>query len=390
MGNDTSNMLKLALFAALCAVCYKTNPDEESFKKYMEEKRKEKTNTTNSKVLNSVNNAISQVVAPLPNYTYNNYSICSLCSVDNGPKFIGFCNSWIPIGGVKNSDNSGSSSSSGPSSSQGLSSAEIEKELEGYVISGNKEKAQKNYKEAGKLYVKAAQGYEKQNNTNEAAINYENAFKVYQSDENYARAYENARASANLFANNERTISRAARLYESMAQISKAQKNLKSSFENYTSAVELYNKIENNNSTMQTRIDQADLAAEMGDDYTEKAIELFEDIAKRSANEPLLKYNVTSALGKASLLQLNKSVNKNNFDDFSATLDKYIDAYPVFADSAEYDLCHDVDIAITIDNVDAVKDLCTKYKQTHNISEWQSTIIDKVIKYAEKKAKSIL
>jgi len=26
MGNDTSNMLKLALFAALCAVCYKTNP----------------------------------------------------------------------------------------------------------------------------------------------------------------------------------------------------------------------------------------------------------------------------------------------------------------------------------------------------------------------------
>jgi len=155
-----------------------------------------------------------------------------------------------------------------------------------------------------------------------------------------ARAYENARASANLFANNERTISRAARLYESMAQISKAQKNLKSSFENYTSAVELYNKIENNNSTMQTRIDQADLAAEMGDDYTEKAIELFEDIAKRSANEPLLKYNVTSALGKASLLQLNKSVNKNNFDDFSATLDKYIDAYPVFADSAEYDLCH--------------------------------------------------
>jgi len=381
-------MLKLALFAALCAVCYKTNPDENSFKKYLEEKRKEKTSTTNSKVLNKVNNAISQVVAPLPNYTYNNYSVCSLCSVDNGPKFIGFCNSWYPIGGVKKSSDNGSSSSS--SSSQGLSSAEIEKELEEYVISGNKEKAQKNFKEAGKLYVKAAQGYEKQNNTYEAAINYENAFKAYQSDENYARAYENAKTSANLFANNERTISRAARLYESMAQISMKQKNLKTSFENYTSAIELYNKIENNNSTMQTRLAQANLAAEMGDNYAEKAIELFEDIAKRSANEPLLKYNVTSSLGKASLLYLNKSVSKDNFDDFSVTLDKYIDAYPVFADSAEYDLCHDVDLAITTENADKVKDLCTKYKQTHNISEWESTVIDKVIKYADKKAKSIL
>jgi len=372
-------MMKLLLLAALCFVCYKTNPDEKSFKKYMEQKRKEKTSTTNSKLLNKVNNVISQAIAPLPNYTYTNYSLCSICTLDNGLMFIGICNSWYPL-----------SSIAGNQGNQEQSSAEVEKELEEYVISGNREKAQKNFNEAGKLYIKAAQGYEKQHNSYEAAINYENAFKVYQSDENYSRAYENAKTSARLFASNDRTLSRAARLYESMAQISKKQNDLKTAFDNYTSAINIYNRMDGSSGGMQTRLAQANLAAEMGGYHAEKAIELYEDIAKRSVDEPLLKYNVTSVLGKATLLNLNKSVSKDNFDTFSATLGRYIDAYPVFEGSAEYDLCHDVDLAITTGNADKVRDLCMKYKQTHNLSEWESTIIANVINYADKKGISIL
>lgn len=297
------NMIKVLLFAALCAVCYKTNPDEKSFKKYMEAKRKEKTSTTNSKVLNKMNNMISQAVAPLPNFTYNDYKVCSVCTIEDGPMFIGICNSWYPIGGGKSSKE------------QEQADAEAEKKIEQLVISGNKEKAQNNYNEAGKLYVKAAQGYEKERNTYEAACNYENAFKVYQSDENIGAASENAKKAARLFASQERTYSRAARIYESLAQLYKKQKDLKSAFENYTSAVNLYNKMDNN-SGIQTRIAQANLAAEMGGYNTDKAIELFEDIAKRSVDEPLLKYNVVSSVAKASYLALSKCISKDNFSNF--------------------------------------------------------------------------
>ncbi|ORX88282.1 TPR-like protein [Anaeromyces robustus] len=371
------NMIKVLLFAALCAVCYKTNPDEKSFKKYMEAKRKEKTSTTNSKVLNKMNNMISQAVAPLPNFTYNDYKVCSVCTIEDGPMFIGICNSWYPIGGGKSSKE------------QEQADAEAEKKIEQLVISGNKEKAQNNYNEAGKLYVKAAQGYEKERNTYEAACNYENAFKVYQSDENIGAASENAKKAARLFASQERTYSRAARIYESLAQLYKKQKDLKSAFENYTSAVNLYNKMDNN-SGIQTRIAQANLAAEMGGYNTDKAIELFEDIAKRSVDEPLLKYNVVSSVAKASYLALSKCISKDNFSNFSSTLGKYIQAYPAFEDSPEYDLFHDVDLAITTSNPDKVNELCTKFKQTHSLAEWENEILDNAIKYADQKSVSIL
>jgi len=368
-------MIQIVLFAALCVVCYKTNPDEKSFKKYLEKKRKEKTSTTNSKVLNKMNNLISQAVAPLPNYSYQNYSLCSICTVQpNGPTFLGICNTWYPISGEKNSEQT---------------DAEAEKRLEEMVISGNKEKAQKNYNEAGKLYAKAAQGYEKDRNTYEAAINYENAFKAYQSDENYSRAMDNAKTAAKLFASSDRTLSRAARLYESMAQLSKKQNDLKGAFYNYTSAIDLYNRMDGNGG-MQTRLAQANLGAEMGDYYSDKAIEIFEDIAKRSVDEPLLKYNVSSALGKASLLILNKCISKDNFFGFSSTLGKYVQDYPVFEDASEYNLCHDIDLALASNDTQKIIDLCTRYKQTHSLSEWEKNIISNAIEYADKKEISIL
>jgi len=371
--------LKFILLAALCFACYKTNPDEKSFKKYLEKKRKEKTSTTNSKVLNKMNNLLSQAVAPIPNFTYANYSLCSICTIENGPVFLGIFNTWYPLGALF-----------GPSSQQEESSAEIEKQIEEYVISGNKEKAQRRFNEAAKLYIKAAQGYERQHNNYEAAVNYENAFKAYQSDENYSRAYDNAKTSARLFASNERSYSRAARLYESMAQLSKKQNDLKTAFENYNSAINLYNKMNGNNGGIQTRIAQANLGAELGGYYAEKAIGLYEDIVKISIDEPLLKYNVNSCLGKASLLTLDKCVSKDNISNFSNTLGKYIDAYPVFEGSAEYDLCHDLDLALTTGNPEKVMELCTKYKQTHNLSEWESSILGNVVAYADKKGVSIL
>jgi len=369
-------MLKFVLFTALCFVCYKTNPDEKSFKKYMEQKRKEKTSTTNSKVLNKMNNLLSQAVAPLPDYTYQNYSVCSICTVKpNGPTFLGICNTWYPISGEKRTEQQ--------------NEAEAEKKLEEMVISGNREKANKNYNEAVKLYTKAAQGYEKDHNTYEAAINYENAFKSYQSDENYSHAIDSAKNAAKLFASQDRTYSRAARLYESMAQISKKQKNLKGAYDNYTSAINLYNKMDNN-SGMQTRIAQGNLGAEIGGSYAENAINIFEDIAKRSVDEPLLKYNVSNSLGKASLITLNKCVTKNNFNVLTNTLGKYIRDYPVFEDSAEYNLCHDVDLALSNNDIEKVMDLCNKYKQTHSLTEWETSILNNVIEYADKKDISIL
>lgn len=107
--------------------------DEKSFKKYLEEKRKEKTSTTNSKVLNKMNNILSQAVAPLPRYTFQNYSLCAICVIQpNGPTFLGICNSWYPILGERK-----------PEELQ-QADAEAEKKLEEMVISANKEKAQKN------------------------------------------------------------------------------------------------------------------------------------------------------------------------------------------------------------------------------------------------------
>jgi len=371
-------MMKVVLFAALCVVCYKTCPDEKSFKKYLEEKRKEKTSTTNSKVLNKMNNILSQAVAPLPRYTFQNYSLCAICVIQpNGPTFLGICNSWYPILGERK-----------PEELQ-QADAEAEKKLEEMVISANKEKAQKNYNEAAKLYVKAAKGYENDRNTYEAAINYENAFKVYQTDENFSRALDNAKTAAKLFASQDRTLSRAARLYESMAQISKKQNDLKGAYEHYTSAINLYNRLDGNNG-MQTRIAYANLGAEIGSYYAEKAIDTFEDVAKRSADETLLKYNVSNALGKASLLTLDKCVSKNNLSSLSSTLGSYIQNYPVFEDSSEYVLCHDVDLAIANNDTQKVMDLCNRYKQTHSLAGWETKVLDNVMEYADKKAISIL
>jgi alpha-soluble NSF attachment protein len=116
----------------------------------------------------------------------------------------------------------------------------------------------------------------------------------------------------------------------------------------------------------------ADLAAMTDDYYT--AAKTYEDVAKYSISQALMKYSVKEYLFKAGLCRL----ATQDLVEAERELDGYRNMDPSFATTREHQLLVDLLAAIQAGNQDQFTDKLAAFDQMSKLDKWKTRILLKI------------
>ncbi|XP_051138470.1 alpha-soluble NSF attachment protein-like [Andrographis paniculata] len=259
-----------------------------------------------------------------------------------------------------------------------------EKKLKGWGLFGSKyedasdlfDKAANAYKlakswdQAGAAYVKLANCHLKLDSKHEAANAYADAAHCYKKT-NIKESVSCLEQSVNLFMDLGR-LNMSARYYKEIAELYEQEQNLEQAISYYEKAADLFQSEEVTTSSNQCKQKIAQFAAQL--EQYQKAIVIYEEIARHSLNNNLLKYGVKGHLLNAGICQLCKGdvVAINN------ALDRYQELDPTFSGTREYKLL--ADLSSAIDEEDAAKftDAVKEFDSMTRLDSWKTTLLLRV------------
>ncbi|KAI3458472.1 hypothetical protein Pfo_015135 [Paulownia fortunei] len=272
-----------------------------------------------------------------------------------------------------------------------------EKKLGGWAIFGSKYedaadlfdkaanafKLAKSWDQAGAVYVKLANCHLKLDSKHEAANAYADAAHCYKKSNTkviilplipigcFAESILCLEQSVNLFMEIGR-LNMSARYYKEIAELYEQEQNLEQAIVYYERAADLFQSEDVTTSANQCKQKIAQFAAQL--EQYQKAIEIYEEIARQSLNNNLLKYGVKGHLLNAGICQLCKGdvVAINN------ALERYQELDPTFSGTREYKLL--VDLATAIDEEDMAKftDAVKEFDSMTQLDAWKTTLLLRV------------
>jgi len=256
-----------------------------------------------------------------------------------------------------------------------------DKKLGGWSVFGGKyddaadllEKAANSYKlakswnRAANVYIKLANCQLKLDSKHEAASAYVDAANCYKKSQPQ-EAVRMLNLAINMFEDIGR-LSMAAKHYKDIADIYEKEENVQRAMEYYEKAAELYSGEGIDSTANQCKIKVAQFAAQL--EQYNKAIAIYEDVAKQSMSNNLLKYSVKGYLLNAGLCQI---CGKDVVAIYNA-LEKYQELDPTFSSTREFKFL--TDLASAIDEVDVVKftDIVKEYDSMSRIDQWKTTLL---------------
>ncbi|KAJ0915005.1 putative NSF attachment protein [Helianthus annuus] len=261
---------------------------------------------------------------------------------------------------------------------------QAEKKLKGWAFFGSKhedaadlyEKAANFYKlgkswdQAGAVYVKLAECFLKLDSKHEAANAFADAGHCYKKT-NTTECITRLEQSLDLFMEIGR-LGMSARYCKEIAELYEQEQNLEKAMVYYDKAVDLYQGEEVNSSANQCRLKIAQYAAEL--EQYQKAIEIYEDIAKQALNNNLLKYGVRGHLLNAGICQL----CKGDVVAITNALEKYEDLDPTFSGSREYKLLTALAASIDEEDVEKFTDAIKEFDSITKLDAWKTTLLLRV------------
>ncbi|KAF5801930.1 putative NSF attachment protein [Helianthus annuus] len=261
---------------------------------------------------------------------------------------------------------------------------QAEKKLKGWAFFGSKhedaadlyEKAANFYKlgkswdQAGAVYVKLAECFLKLDSKHEAANAFADAGHCYKKT-NPTECITRLEQSLDLFMEIGR-LGMSARYCKEIAELYEQEQNLEKAMVYYDKAVDLYQGEEVNSSANQCRLKIAQYAAEL--EQYQKAIEIYEDIAKQALNNNLLKYGVRGHLLNAGICQL----CKGDVVAITNALEKYEDLDPTFSGSREYKLLSALAASIDEEDVEKFTDAIKEFDSITKLDAWKTTLLLRV------------
>ncbi|MFS7943935.1 putative NSF attachment protein [Helianthus anomalus] len=261
---------------------------------------------------------------------------------------------------------------------------QAEKKLKGWAFFGSKhedaadlyEKAANFYKlgkswdQAGAVYVKLAECFLKLDSKHEAANAFADAAHCYKKT-NTTECITRLEQSLDLFMEIGR-LGMSARYCKEIAELYEQEQNLEKAMVYYDKAVDLYQGEEVNSSANQCRLKIAQYAAEL--EQYQKAIEIYEDIAKQALNNNLLKYGVRGHLLNAGICQL----CKGDVVAITNALEKYEDLDPTFSGSREYKLLTALAASIDEEDVEKFTDAIKEFDSITKLDAWKTTLLLRV------------
>ncbi|GAA0143261.1 membrane traffic protein [Lithospermum erythrorhizon] len=259
-----------------------------------------------------------------------------------------------------------------------------EKKLQAWAIFGSKHedaaelydkaanafKLAKSWDQAGAAYLNLANCYIKLDSKHEAANGYADAAHCYKKS-NIKEAINCLDQSVNMFLEIGR-LGMSAKYYKEIAELYEQEQNLGKAIDYYDKAAELFESENVTTSANQCRQKVAQFAAQL--EQYPKAIEIYEDIAKQSLSNNLLKYGVKGHLLNAGICQLCKGdvVAINN------ALERYQDLDPTFSGTREYRLLADLSAAIDEEDVVKFTNAVKEYDSMTQLDAWKTTLLLRV------------
>ncbi|GMN41200.1 hypothetical protein TIFTF001_010419 [Ficus carica] len=252
----------------------------------------------------------------------------------------------------------------------GLFSSKYEDAADLFDKAGNCFKLAKSWDRAGATYVKLANCHLKLESKHEAAQAYVDAAHCYKKT-SVNEAISCLEKAVHLFCDIGR-LNMAARYFKEIAELYEAEQNIEKAIVFFEKAADFFQNEEVTTSANQCKQKVAHFAAQL--EQYQKSIEIFEEIARQSLNNNLLKYGVKGHLLNAGFCQL----CKGDVVAITNALERYQDLDPTFSGTREYKLL--ADIAASIDEEDVAKftDVVKEFDSMTPLDSWKTTLLLRV------------
>ncbi|XP_050151415.1 alpha-soluble NSF attachment protein 2-like [Malus sylvestris] len=236
--------------------------------------------------------------------------------------------------------------------------------------SANSYKLAKSWDKAGATYVKLANCHLKNESKHEAATAYVDAAHCYKKT-NVNEAISCLEQAVNMLCDIGR-LNMAARYYKEIAELYESEQDIKKAMEFFERAADFFQNEEVTTSANQCKQKVAQFAAQI--EQYPKSIEIYEEIARHSLNNNLLKYGVKGHLLNAGICQL----CKGDVVAITNALERYQELDPTFSGTREYRFL--ADIAASIDEEDIAKftDVVKEFDSMTPLDSWKTTLLLRV------------
>ncbi|KAK9127307.1 hypothetical protein Syun_016104 [Stephania yunnanensis] len=164
----------------------------------------------------------------------------------------------------------------------------------------------------------------------------------------------------------------AARYNKDIGELYEQEQNLEQSIVFFERSADLFQSEEVNTSANQCRQKVAQFSAQL--EQYQKAIEIYEDVARQSLNNNLLKYSVKGYLLNAGLCQL----CKGDVVAITNALDKYQELDPTFSGTREYKFLADLAASIEEEDVTKFTDVVKEFDSMTRLDPWKTTLLLRV------------
>lgn len=246
-------------------------------------------------------------------------------------------------------------------------SSKYEDAAEWYAKGANLYKMAKKWDEAGSAFCKAAEACIQAKSKHEAATNYINAANCFKKNK-FIDAVNCFKLAIDLYTDEGR-FSIAAKHHKELAELYEAERDYEHAIESYETAAEYYEG-ENSTSAANTcLLKVAQYSAEL--EKYDRAIEVYEDVGRKSLDNALTKWGAKDSFFKAILCYLCTS------DVVSAKrqLDKFQEMDYTFGNQRECKFLIEIIQAYENYDVEAFTQAVVDFDSISKLDQWKTTIL---------------
>ncbi|AES71265.1 putative NSF attachment protein [Medicago truncatula] len=252
----------------------------------------------------------------------------------------------------------------------GLFSSKYDDAADLFDKSANSFKLAKSWDKAAATYLKLANCHLKMESKHEAAQAYVDASHCYKKT-NISEAVSCLDHAVNLFCDIGR-LSMAARYLKEIAELYESEQNIEQAVVYFEKSADFYQNEEVTTSANQCKQKVAQFSAQL--EQYQTSIDIYEEIARQSLNNNLLKYGVKGHLLNAGICQL----CKGDPVAISNALERYQELDPTFSGTREYRLLADVAAAVDEEDVGKFTDVVKDFDSMTPLDSWKTTLLLRV------------
>jgi len=252
----------------------------------------------------------------------------------------------------------------------GSGSSRFEEAAELFEKAANTYKLAKKWEDAAASYCKAAECYLKLKSNHEAAqqlINASNCYKKTQVSE----AIVCLGRAINMYTEDGR-FSIAAKHQKEIAELYEAELDTERAMDAYQQAADFYDGEGSSSSTNQCLLKVAQFAAQL--EKYDKAVELFEKVARSSLENNLLKWSVKDYFVRAAICIL----CNEDFVDAQRAVDRYKEWDPSFASQKEFKFLEDLIKAVEEKNIEEFTAVVVEFDSLIKLDQWKTSMLLKI------------